>query len=136
MESPNTDTMEELAVAIERERLRLAKANADLAEIKVSRERGDCGPFLGTLYGRPVIVSEFCKPLGSVGDAILADLSQYDIATGGETRQDVSVHVQFLTDQEVFRLAADTNGQPRWAEAVEDLHGTGKTSPFITLAAR
>jgi HK97 family phage major capsid protein len=94
------------------------------------------GPILGYLYGRPVIVSEFCKPLGEEGDVILADLSAYDIATGGDSREETSVHVRFLTDESVFKIVADTNSQSRWAEAIEDLHGEGKTSPFITLQAR
>ena len=48
------------------------------------------------LYNRPVIMSEYCKTLGSVGDIWLVDLSQYLLIEKGGIRSDSSMHVRYL----------------------------------------
>lgn len=89
-----------------------------------------------TLYGRPVIPIEQCEPVGSKGDIVLADLSQYLLIEKGGTQIDTSIHVYFVEDETAFRFIQRNNGQPFDAEAYTPMKGTLKRSPFVTLAAR
>jgi HK97 family phage major capsid protein len=82
-----------------------------------------------------VIPVEYCPTLGTVGDIILADLSRYVIAKR-EDRAAVSVHVQFLADESVFRFVMRVDGQPIDSAPVTPLNGTDTTSPFLALASR
>jgi len=90
----------------------------------------------GTLMGRPVIPLEQCSTVGTVGDIILADFSQYVTIDSGATESASSVHVRFLYDEEVFRWMIRNDGQPIWASALTPANGTNTLSPFITLASR
>ena len=47
-----------------------------------------------------------------------------------------SIHVEFLTDQEVFRWILRTNGAPGWSSAITPYKGSFTKSPFVALAAR
>ena len=93
-------------------------------------------PF-GSLYGRPILPIEQCQALGTEGDIILADLSQYLLIDKGGIQAQSSIHVQFLYDETVFRFVYRVDGQPTWAAPLTPYKDTGKTqSPFITLAVR
>ena len=89
-----------------------------------------------TLFGRPVIAIEHCSTLGTVGDIILADMSQYGLIEKGGVQAASSIHVQFLTDQTTFRFVMRTDGQPMWSSALTPNKGTNTQSPFVTLATR
>jgi HK97 family phage major capsid protein len=89
-----------------------------------------------TLFGRPVIPTEYNSTLGTNGDILLADWSQYALADKDAMQQAVSIHVQFLTDQTAFRLTYRVDGQPIWQAPVTPYQGTLTKSPFITLATR
>ena len=89
-----------------------------------------------TLFGRPVIPIEYASTLGTVGDIVLADMSQYVVADKNTMEQATSIHVQFLTDQTAFRLTYRADGQPIWNSALTPFKGTNTRSPFVTLAAR
>ena len=86
------------------------------------------------LMGRPVIPCEHCATLGNAGDIVLADLSQYMLAQRAEAAS--SIHVQFLTDEQVFRFTMRVDGQPMWAAPITPLSGTATLSPFVALEAR
>lgn len=92
----------------------------------------------GTLFGRPVIPTEYNKTLGTVGDVMLVDFSQYllasKVAGGIETAE--SIHVQFLTDQTAFRFIYRVDGQPAWESAMTPYNGSNTLSPFVALATR
>jgi len=91
----------------------------------------------GSLLGRPIVESEFNETLGTVGDIVLADLSQYILIEKGGVQQASSIHVQFLTDQTVFRFVYRCDGMPSWAVPLTPYKGTANTqSPFIALATR
>lgn len=94
---------------------------------------GDDG--LARVLGKPVIPLEQCPALGSVGDIILCDPSQYLLA---EQTPDFlsSIHVKFLSDEGVFRLRWRIDGQPAWLQPVTPLNSASTQSPFVTLAAR
>ncbi len=87
-----------------------------------------------TLMGRPVIPCEQAASLGTAGDIILADLSQYVMIDKGGLKSASSIHVNFQTDQTAFRFVYRCDGQPMWDAALTPYKGTGNTqSPFIVL---
>jgi len=88
------------------------------------------------LYNRPVIMSEYCKTLGSVGDIWLVDLSQYLLIEKGGIRSDSSMHVRYLYDERAFRWMLRVDGQPSWNNALTPFNGSNTQSPFVNLAVR
>ena len=89
-----------------------------------------------TLFGRPLFEIEQCATLGTVGDIILTDLSQYLMIDKGGTQTATSIHVQFTTDEMVFRFILRVDGQPVWNSALTPFKGSNTLSPIITLATR
>jgi len=89
--------------------------------------------FLG---GRPMIEIEQAAALGTVGDIILADLSQYVIIEKGGVQAAMSIHVEFLSNQTVLRWITRVDGQPSWNSALTPFKGSATRSPFVTIAAR
>lgn len=88
------------------------------------------------LLGRPVVPVEFCSTVGTAGDIVLADLSQYIAIDKGGIDEASSMHVQFLTDQMAFRWTYRVDGQPGWSSALTPANGTNTLSPFVELATR
>jgi HK97 family phage major capsid protein len=89
------------------------------------------------IKGAPVVTTEFNAALGTVGDILLADWSQYKLATIGGVNTASSMHVQFLTDQMCYRFIRRVDGLPTWQSALTPYKGTSSTqSPFIVLATR
>jgi HK97 family phage major capsid protein len=89
------------------------------------------------LYGRPVVPMQACSTLGTQGDIILADLSQYWALTKGQDiRTDVSMHLYFDQGLQAFRFTFRVNGQPSWSKAVSPQNGSNTLSPFVTLDTR
>ena len=97
---------------------------------------GANGNRYGRLLGKDVIPVEYCATLGTPGDIVLADLSQYLVIDKGAPRQDYSMHVNFLSDEGVFRFTYRVDGQPAWKKPLTPKNGTNTLSPFITLATR
>jgi len=89
-----------------------------------------------TLFGRPVVPIEQCSALGSVGDIILADLSQYLLIDKGGINAASSIHVRFLYDESVFRFIYRVDGQPIWNKPLQPYKGSGTLSPYVALQAR
>jgi len=90
------------------------------------------------IKGVPVVEIEQCATIGTVGDIILADFSQYITANRGDIDEAMSIHVNFIYDQETFRFIYYFDGQPRWSSAITPYKGSASTtrSPFVTLATR
>ena len=98
---------------------------------------GVSGSPFATLFGRPVMPIEQCATLGTVGDIIFADMSQYLWGTRSGMKSASSIHVQFLTDEEAFRITWRNDGQPWWNAALTPFSGSSNTlSPFVALATR
>lgn len=89
-----------------------------------------------TLMGRPVIPIEQCEALGTVGDIILADMSEYLIIDKNGMAADTSVHVRFLYDEQTFRFTYRMDGQPLWHAALTAYKGFTSRSPYVGLATR
>lgn len=91
----------------------------------------------GILMGRPVLPVEYCSTLGTVGDIMLCDFSQYllaDKASG--IRSDSSIHVRFTTDERTFRVIYRVDGQPWWSTALTPYQGSNTLTPFVKLEGR
>ena len=88
------------------------------------------------IKNRPVVAIEYCPTLGTVGDIILADLSQYALIDKGGIQQAQSIHVRFTTDEMAFRATYRVDGALLWKSALTPFKGTNTQSPVITLATR
>lgn len=88
------------------------------------------------LLGRPVIPVEHCATLGTPGDIILADFSQYAMADKGGVQAASSIHVRFLNDESTFRFIYRVDGQPTWKKPLTPKNGSNTYSPFIQLSTR
>ena len=97
---------------------------------------GLSGSPFGTLYGRPVVPVEYAEAPGTVGDILLADLSQYTLVDKGGVQAATSMHVAFLTDQQVFRITYRVDGKPMWSAPLTPFKGAQTLSPFVALATR
>lgn len=97
---------------------------------------GLAGVPYGTLFGRPVIPTEYNATLGTVGDVLLANWGAYQMIDKGAVQEASSIHVQFITDETAFRFVYRCDGQPKWASAVTPAKGSNTLSPFVTLATR
>jgi HK97 family phage major capsid protein len=112
--------------------------------------QGVAGSPNALLKGRPVLPVEQCPALGSLGDLILADWSQYalvarSIADGspdmslsyGLTESFVertsSDQFYFDTDSVAFRFKLRIDGRPLWKQAVTIADGSQTASPFVVL---
>jgi HK97 family phage major capsid protein len=92
-----------------------------------------------TLFGRPIIVCEQCATLGTVGDIILADLTDgYILAEKGGIKSDMSIHVRFEYDESIFRFVMRIDGQPVLSSAITPYKGGSGNSQshFIALQSR
>ena len=87
------------------------------------------------LKGRPVIPVEYCATLGTVGDIILADLSEYRLIDAAMQNAS-SMHVAFTTNEMAFRVTYECDGQSRWKSALTPFKGSNTLSPFVALATR
>ncbi len=94
------------------------------------------GEQFDTLFGRPTFPVEQCATLGTVGDILLVDPSQYLLIDKGQMQRAVSVHVRFLHDEQVFKFTYRVDGQPIWSSALTPFKGSNTQSPFVALATR
>jgi len=90
----------------------------------------------GTLLGRPVVAHEACQTLGTQGDIILADWSEYQAIEKGGIQSASSIHVYFVYDKTAFRFVYRVDGQPKWNSALTPKNGTNTLSPFVILDTR
>ena len=123
-------------VSIEPQLYQLVLGAPSLGQILLYTPPGDKGNQTGMLMGRPVIFHEHGAVLGTPGDIVLADLSQYVMIDKNGVRQDYSMHVNFLTDEGVFRFVYRVDGQVWWKKPLTPKSGGSTLSPFIDLATR
>lgn len=97
---------------------------------------GLSGSQYATLYGRPVIPVEYCATVGTKGDIMLMDMSQYLVIDKGGLQSAQSMHVRFLNDEQTFRWTIRNDGQPIWNAPLTPFKGTNTLSPFISLDVR
>lgn len=89
-----------------------------------------------TILGRPVIYDEYLSAMGTKGDILLADMAEYLIIKKGEERKDWSMHVAFLTDEQVFRIILRVNGKPMRNTTYKVRNSSLTRGAFVTLDSR
>ncbi len=92
------------------------------------------GPY-PRLLGLPVIATEHNAALGTVGDIVLADLSQYRIVDQAP-KDAVSFDATFVSDQVIFRMTYRVDGKGKYSSAITPANSSTTRSPFVTLATR
>lgn len=93
-------------------------------------------PF-GMLFGRPVILSQHAQTLGTKGDIMFADLSQYlTLTKAGGVQTNSSIHLWFDYDITAFRFTFRVAGKP-WLDApITPDNSSDSLSPFVVLEDR
>jgi len=90
----------------------------------------------GRLLGIPVIPVEYLPALGTVGDIMLVDLSEYITIDKGGIQSAESMHVRFVYDEMTFRMVYRIDGKPAWRTPVTTANGAVTKSPFVVLQTR
>ena len=89
----------------------------------------------GSMLGIPVVFVEQAQTLGTAGDLMLGDLSQYICADYGNVDEASSIHLKFDYGQTTFRFIYYFDGQPRWRSTLTQVAGD-ELSPFVTVETR
>ena len=101
---------------------------------------GASGMPYNTLMGLPLFFNDHASTLGTVGDLMLVDWSQYLIgrkAGGDIPRFDTSIHLKFDYGQTAFRFQIRTEGRPWWKTYYTPPKATTDyRSPVVLLATR
>jgi HK97 family phage major capsid protein len=88
------------------------------------------------LKGRPVIFTEFASTLGTVGDLILGNWSEYLEGIYQPMQSAESMHVRFINHERTFKFWTRNAGQFWWKSALTPQNGANKLSPMCVLATR
>lgn len=97
---------------------------------------GAAGRPYATLMGAPVIPVEYCSTVGTVGDIMLVDMSQYVTIDKGGLEAASSMHVKFVEGEMAYRFIYRVDGQPLWHSALTPANGTNTLSPVVLLQSR
>jgi len=88
------------------------------------------------LYGRKMVTMEQASAIGDVGDLMLFDPNEYIMIDKGGIQSAVSIHVQFIYDEQTFRWTYRYNGQPLRNKPLTPFKGSKQRSPFVAIAQR
>ncbi|WP_065091631.1 phage major capsid protein [Rhizobium leucaenae] len=88
--------------------------------------------FAGTLLGYPLRWNNRAPGLGSKGDVLLADWSQYLIKDGSGPFVATSEHVKFLQNKTVIKIFWNVDGAPWLKQPFTEENGY-EVSPFVAL---
>ena len=88
------------------------------------------------VLNKPVLFEDSCSALGTKGDIMLVDPFMYILLAKGAAKQDWSIHVEFLTDQNCFRMVYRCNGMPKVSKPLTIKNSSKARSPFVALADR
>lgn len=90
----------------------------------------------GTLFARPIMVSQHAKSFTAQGDLLLFDPYFVRAITKGAVRTDVSMHLYFDADATAFRTTFRMDSQPKIVNPIAPFNGSSNLSPFVQLGAR
>lgn len=110
-----------------------ANANDTISHLLFMPAGGLSGRQYDTLLGKPIIYNEYCSAIGTKGDVMLVNLSEYARIIKGGLKMDQSIHVEFLTDQVAFRAIQRVNGAPKRDVKLKLNNSTIDRSSFIAL---
>jgi HK97 family phage major capsid protein len=122
----------------------ICNANTRAQLLRLSMAVGTGGNHIPVLTGTagkfemltlPVVFTEKTPALGSEGDILLADFSQYGIGMRREMGLDQSAHVGFTRDTTYYRGLLRADGAGKWLSAYTPKNGAS-LSWCVTLAAR
>jgi len=82
-----------------------------------------------------MIAIEQASQLGTPGDILLGDFSQYGLVDAG-MKGSLSIDVDFASDQGVFRFVWRVDGKPLWSSSITSYSDGAQRSPFVVLAQR
>lgn len=101
---------------------------------------GASGAPYATLMGLPIVWNDHCSTLGTEGDIMLIDWSQYWVARPagmGGMQADSSIHLKFDILQTAFRFLVYVDGKCTWPTYFTPPQSTTSyRSPIVTLATR
>jgi HK97 family phage major capsid protein len=86
-----------------------------------------------TILGRPLVISEKLKTLGTAGDLVLCDFSYYIIGDRMEMTIAASTERYFEKDQTGFRIVERVDGQPWIDSSLTAYNGSDSLSAFVAL---
>ena len=86
------------------------------------------------LLGRPIFFSESAETLGTTGDLILANFSQYLEGLYQPLQSAESMHVRFVNHERAFKFWLRNAGAPWWRAALTPRESTTTLSPFVVLS--
>jgi len=88
----------------------------------------------GSIYGVPLIVTEKCPALGTSGDLILGDWSNYLIGDLNGLRIEESRDFKFGADKRVWKIVKRVDGKPWLNSAITPRAGGSTLSPFVLIS--
>jgi HK97 family phage major capsid protein len=89
-----------------------------------------------TILGRPVIFTEYCSSVGTVGDVLLCNWGEYIVGNLQGVQLAESMHVRFANNERTFRVTLRQGGAPWWRSVLTPKNSSSTLSPFIGLATR
>ncbi len=90
--------------------------------------------FPASLFGQPLVFSEYVPALGSAGCIGYYNFNEYLEGVYQPTQSAESVHVRFLNHERTFKFWTRNAGAPWWRTALTPKNGD-TLSPFVTLGA-
>ncbi len=87
------------------------------------------------LLGKPVHVVEQVPALGTAGCVSLVDLDAYVMIEKAGPQFAQSIHVEFKTDQNVFRVTYRVDGAPLFSATITSAYGNVSMSSYVALGA-
>lgn len=88
-----------------------------------------------TILGRPITFTEKIGPLGTAGDIMFADFSEYLIGDRQAMSLESSTDYLFGTDKTAFRVISRVDGRPWLQSAITPHNNSSNTlSPYVILA--
>jgi HK97 family phage major capsid protein len=88
-----------------------------------------------TLAGLPIVLTDACAAVGTVGDLVLAGLNGYRVVSKA-LRFAESAHMSFDEDLHMFRVVLQVDGQPILPGPVTPPNSATTRSHFVTVATR
>jgi HK97 family phage major capsid protein len=124
----NQDTFEQ--------RMQMAIGVGTGGELVYMPPGGISGSPYGSIFGAPVIESEYSATLGTVGDLLLISWREYQMIEKGGVQSASSIHVRFIYDETCYRFVWRLDGEGKWSAPLTPHNGTATVSPFVALATR
>lgn len=88
------------------------------------------------LLGRPIVFSEYPNTLGTQGDILCVNWSEYLEGMFQPLQSAESIHVRFINHERAFKFWLRNAGQPWWRTALTVNQGANSLSPYVVLASR